>query len=414
MASAITHIPLKVSIVGAGIAGLTAAIALRRNGHQVEIFEAADVIEEVGAAIVVPLNAQLVLQSLGYSKANLNSVDFLGVAGLKETPASRSLQPWIGSDSRDNQNILAHRSDLHVELQRLATGPGEGPPAIIHTSSKVIECEPEQSSITLSDGRIISSDLILGADGVASRVRTSILGRVEKSVPSGLTIYRGLVGMDKFEGRTDMSWLQDGISGPRLITRRDRSGAFRLLFLYPCRGGTLLNIVAIFKDSKQNEPGTCLPTCTSRSNVLDTFSDFHPKFLAVIEALDERVMKWQLRKVPVLPTWIRGHAAILGDAAHGTLPTMAQGSAMAIEDAGALGVLFPAGTTRSDVPARLAGYEALRKERGDFICRESLEQGTVPQKFGELFRSKEMQEKVLGFDALKAAQDYFKQHFERN
>ncbi|KAJ7176892.1 hypothetical protein C8R46DRAFT_1077629 [Mycena filopes] len=396
---------LKVSIVGAGIAGLAAAIALRRNGHQVEIFEAADVIEEVGAAIIVPLNAQLVLQSFGYSKANLNSVDFLGRESFDATTAERTTDDskWAVAGLKETPNILAHRSDLLLELQRLATGPGEGPPAIIHTASRVIDCEPEQSSLTLSDGRVISSDLILGADGVASRVRTSILGRVEKSVSSGLTIYRGLVGMDKFEGRTDMNWLREGISGIRLIARHDRSGAFR----YP---RTLLNIGAIFKDPNQDEPDW--KADESRSNVLDTFSDFHPMFLAVFESLDERVMKWQLRKVPLLPTWIRGHAALLGDAAHGTLPSMAQGSAMAIEDAGALGVLFPAGTTRSDVRARLAGYEALRKERGDFICQESLEQGTVPQKFGEFLRSKEMQEKVLGFDALKAAQDYFKQHFE--
>ncbi|KAJ7176977.1 FAD/NAD(P)-binding domain-containing protein [Mycena filopes] len=407
--------PLRVSIVGAGIAGLAAAIAfnaLRRNGHQVEIFEAEDVIEEVGAAIVVPLNAQLVLQSFGYSKPNLNSVDFIGRELFDATTGERSTEDpeWPFAGLKETPNILTHRSDLHLELQKLATGPGEGPPAIIHTASKVTECDPEQSSITLSDGRIISSDLILGADGVASRVRTSILGRVEKSVSSGLTNYRGLVEMDKFKGRTDMNWLREGIAGIRLIARRDRSGAFRYLVIYPCRGGTLLNIVAIFKDPKQDEPDW--KSDESRSNVLDTFSDFHPKLLAVLEALDERVMKWQLRKVPVLSTWIRGHAAILGDAAHGTLPTLGQGSAMAMEDAGALGVLFPAGTRRSDVPARLAGYEALRKERGEFICRESLEQGIVPQKFGELFRSNEMQEKVFGFDALKEAQDYFKQHFE--
>ncbi|KAJ7184991.1 FAD/NAD(P)-binding domain-containing protein [Mycena filopes] len=409
MASTRTNVPLKVSIVGAGIGGLAAAIALRRNGHHVQIFEASDVIEEVGAAIVVPLNAQRVLQSFGYCKTNLNSVDSLGVS----LDQSISFDATTGeSRSGEWANILAHRSDLHLELQRLATGPGEGVPAVIHTASKVTDCDPEKSSITLSDGRVILSDLVLGADGIASRVRTSVLGHVEKSVPSGLTIYRGLVAMAKFDGRAEMDWLREGISGPRLVVRRDGSGAFRLLFVYPCRGGTLLNIVAIFKDPKQNEPDW--KSDETRSNVLGTFADFHPKFRAVLEALDERVMKWQLRKVPMLPTWIRGHAALLGDAAHGTLPTMAQGSAMAIEDAGALGVLFPLGTARADVPARLVGYEALRKERGDFICRESLEQVIVPEKFGELFRSKEMQEKVLEFVAIKAAQDYFTEHFSPN
>lgn len=65
------------------------------------------------------------------------------------------------------QNLLVHRSDLHAELQRLAIGPGDGPPAVLHLGSKVIDCEPEEGSITLTDGRVVVSDLILGADGIA-------------------------------------------------------------------------------------------------------------------------------------------------------------------------------------------------------------------------------------------------------
>ncbi|KAJ7023169.1 FAD/NAD(P)-binding domain-containing protein [Mycena alexandri] len=416
MPSESTHVPpLKVSIVGAGIAGLSAAIALRRNGHHVQIFEASDVIEEVGAAIVVPLNAQCVLKTFGYSKENLNSVNFHGIESFDAVTGDRSSASW--AISKETPSLLVHRSDLHTELYRLATGPGEGPPATIHLSSKVIECHPDQGLITLSDGPVISSDLILGADGIASFVRTSVLGHVVKSVPSGLSNYRGLISMDAFEGRTDVKWIRDGISGARMIVRRDGGGAFRMIFVYPCRGGALLNVVGIFKDPKQNEPGESRPlrrTHEARANVLETFSDFHPMFRPVLEVLDERVMKWQLRKVPTIPTWVRGHAALLGDAAHGTLPTMAQGSAMAIEDAGALGVLLPAGTRRSNVPARLAGYESLRRERGDFINQESLDQAIIPGKLGGFFRCEEMQGRILEFDAIQAAQEYFEQHFAVN
>jgi salicylate hydroxylase len=180
-----------------------------------------------------------------------------------------------------------------------------------------------------------------------------------------------------------------------------------MLFMYPCRGGTLLNVAGLFEDPHQDDPGTFNPArsitikslCiadprvhtgwkseTSRAEVLETFADFHPKFQPVLAALDERVMKWQLRKVPALPTWVRGHAALIGDAAHATLPTLAQGAAMAVEEAGALGVLFPAGTTSADIPARLAAYQELRKERGEFVGRESLEQALLPTKFGEYQR----------------------------
>ncbi|KAJ7134157.1 FAD/NAD(P)-binding domain-containing protein [Mycena filopes] len=401
---------LKVSIVGAGIAGLAASIALRRNGHRVEIFEAANVIEEVGAAIVVPLNAQRVLKSFGYSKANLNSVDFTGLVAFDAVTGESKSGEWMLPALKETPASRSSWSDLHGELHRLATGPGEGPPAVIHVGSKVTKCDPDESVLTLSDGRVILSDLILGADGIASSVRTSILGEVKKTVPSGLTIYRGLIDMDKFEGRAEFDWLRDGISGPRMAVRGDGVGLFRMFFVYPCRGGTVLNIGAIFQDPKQKEADW--KVYATRTEVLETFADFNPMFRHVLEALDDPVMKWQLRRVPVLPTWIRGHAALLGDAAHGTLPTMGQGSAMALEDAGALGVLFPAGTLRSDVPGRLAGYQALRKERGEFINQESLEQATLPQKLGRFFASREMQEQVLDFDAIQAAQDYFKQNFE--
>ncbi len=86
------------------------------------------------------------------------------------------------------------------------------------------------------------------------------------------------------------------------------------------------------------------------------------------------ILKWQLRLLPLLPTWIRGRAALLGDSAHGTFPFLAQGAAMAIEDAGAIGCLFPAGTTREDIPARLAAYQDIRKQRGELVRTESAEQ----------------------------------------
>jgi salicylate hydroxylase len=116
------------------------------------------------------------------------------------------------------------------------------------------------------------------------------------------------------------------------------------------------------------------------------FADFDPKFKQLIDALDESVHKWRMRTVPVLPTWVRGHAALLGDAAHAMLPTLGQGAAMGFEEAGTLGVLFPLGTTREQVPARLAAYEALRKPRADYIATESTEQIMNPAKRGAMMK----------------------------
>lgn len=103
-------------------------------------------------------------------------------------------------------------------------------------------------------------------------------------------------------------------------------------------------------------------------------------------ALADTVLKWQLRVLPLLPTWIRGRAALLGDAAHATLPTLGQGAAMAVEEAAALGSLLPLGTRREDVPKRLEAYQTLRKTRGEYVNREAFEEGTVPAKKGLYLR----------------------------
>ncbi|KAJ7831960.1 FAD/NAD(P)-binding domain-containing protein [Mycena leptocephala] len=402
-----TQAPLNVSIVGAGIAGLAAATAFRRSGHHVQIFESAEMKAEIGAAFVATLNCQRVLEHFGYSKDNLNSVNFDGIVAFDAVTGIGRTTPWLLAALKEKPNLLVHRSDLHAELQRLAIGPGDGPPAVLHLGSKVIDCEPEDGSITLIDGRVVVSDLILGADGIASFIRTRILGHVEKSVSSGWSCYRALIEMSKLESIPGLEWLREGIIGPRSATKR--ASPFHMLFMYPCRGGTLLNVAGLFEDPHQDDPGW--KSETSRAEVLETFADFHPKFQPVLAALDERVMKWQLRKVPALPTWVRGHAALIGDAAHATLPTLAQGAAMAVEEAGALGVLFPAGTTLEDIPARLAAYQELRKERGEFVGRESLEQALLPTKFGEYQRSKEMQEYLMGYDAIEDTQQYFQRRF---
>ncbi|KAJ7501491.1 FAD/NAD(P)-binding domain-containing protein [Mycena galericulata] len=389
---------LNVSIVGAGIAGLAAAIALRRAGHRVQIFDSAHDISEIGAAIVVPRNGARVLEHFGYDKQNLNGVNSEGQIIFDAISGEQR----NSSTAKGTPTIMCHRSDLHSELKRLALGPGDGLPAVLHLSTKVVDCDTDAGLLELVDGRRIQSDLVLGADGIASTMRTCILGHEQKSFGTGWSCYRALLATSKFEGKPEMAWLHNGFSD---VNKRGGPS----LFMYPCRGGTLLNLAAPFEDPGQDDPAWRKDV--TREEVQALFADFHPQFQPILEALEDKVMKWQMRAVPVLPTWIRGRAALIGDSAHATLPTLGQGAAMAVEEAAALGVLLPAGTTREDVPDRLRAYETLRKERGEFVRRESLEETQVPSKAGGLQRTEEMRTYLLDYDAVKSAQDYFQERF---
>ncbi|KAJ7301691.1 FAD/NAD(P)-binding domain-containing protein [Mycena albidolilacea] len=393
--------PLNVAIVGAGIGGLAAAIALRRNGHHVRIFEASQKKTEIGAGVGVQTNAVRILKQFGYSLENLKPLAFDGAVIFDAKNGIGITRPWLIA----HESIVCHRSDLHDELIRLATGEsGGGPPVQLLLNSKVATCDADGGIVTLADGEIVHADIVIGADGIHSVVRTSVLGHAIKPPASGWTCFRCLFDASTLDELTDLEWLTEGLHGARSVIMREKE--FRMFFIYPCRSGTLINFVAIYPDGEQ-DAADWTPTA-NLDEVREKYTDFHPKFLRILDLpLHTPILKWQLRAVPILPTWIRGRAALLGDAAHATLPLLGQGAAMAIEEAAVLACLLPLGTTKEDIPARLEAYQTLRKERGEFVGMESVSQAAVPVKRGQYLRSREMQMSMLDYDAVQVAQDYY-------
>ncbi|KAF7349934.1 FAD/NAD(P)-binding domain-containing protein [Mycena venus] len=404
--------PLNVTIVGAGIGGLAAAIALRRNGHHVRIFEASQTKTEVGAGIGVQTNAARILKQFGYSQENLKPFAFDGAIVFDAKNGIGITRPWQTAhlnSVRQEESVVCHRSDLHDELNRLATGEsGGGPPVQLLLNSKVATCDADAGIVTLANGEVVHADIVIGADGIHSIVRTSVLGHTIKPPASGWTCFRCLFDASTLNELTDLDWLTEGLHGVRSVIMREKE--FRMLFIYPCRSGTLINFVGIYPDAEQDVADW---TPTARlDEVRERFTDFHPKFLRILDLpLHTPILKWQLRAVPILPTWIRGCAALLGDAAHATLPLLGQGAAMAIEEAAVLGCLLPLGTTKEDIPARLEAYQTLRKERGEFVGTESVSQAAVPAKRGKYLRSRELQMSMIDYDAVQVAQDYYDANF---
>ncbi|KAF8179555.1 FAD/NAD(P)-binding domain-containing protein [Mycena galopus ATCC 62051] len=396
---------LNVSVVGAGIAGLTAAIALRRNGHHVQIFEKSQIKTEIGAALGVPLNALRVLDHLGISRENLKGVPWSGGITYDAESGENTARGWSTAGPDQMIGLFCHRSDLYEELKRVATGHGEGPPAKLHLGTMVMACDSEAGTISLISGEVLHVDLVLGADGVHSIIRTHILGEVQKALPSGVSCYRTVFKLPQLSG---MRWLDDGICGTRTIIAKEEP--FRMLITYPCRSRTLLNFVAVFTDSPEGAKGHT-PTA-SREDIIAKFRDFHPKFLPVLDLpAHSEIFKRQLGVLPLLPTWIRGRTVLLGDAAHATLPFLAQGAAMAVEEGGSIGCLFPTGTRPEDVPQRLKAYQDIRKQRGEFVRNESAEQLRNLMCGGPIVRYQEIQSTLLQYDALATARDCYEERF---
>ncbi|KAF8203581.1 hypothetical protein K438DRAFT_1757892 [Mycena galopus ATCC 62051] len=373
--------PLRISIVGAGIGGLTAAITLRKNGYLVQIFEAVEIKTAIGAALGVNINALKVLDHIGVSRDNLKGVPwraniFFGSEGGEGTthrwlvPAANEHPEWHG--------LFAHRSDVCEELKQLAMGEGEVPPAELRLGAKVV-------------AEIIRSDFILGVDGVhvgnifcentrltsiQSVIRPHVVGSVVNAQDSGWSCVRTVLETSNLRDISELECFHGGVSGSRGIVLE--GGPHRMLFLYPRCNGTLVNLVAFYPDSPEdagvNVYIAWVPTVT-REELLAKFSDSDLKYLRFFDLpAHSEIQEWKLRMLPLLPTWISGRAALLGDAVHATLTLLGQDAAMAIEEAGLLGCLLPAGTKREDIPARLQVYQDHAKPRGDFVNTESFQQ----------------------------------------
>ncbi|KAJ7257814.1 FAD/NAD(P)-binding domain-containing protein [Mycena rebaudengoi] len=373
--------PLRIAIVGAGLGGLAAAVSFRRQGHHVEIFESSLMNREIGAAITVQANAMRVLEYFGYDSRKLKGVDFTGTVRFKASGGGGISRLWeFSQNAMGRAGWLCHRTDLHDELKRLAIGiDGHGSPAHLHLGCEVSSCEPNQGILMLKNGDVHQADLIIGADGIHSVIRTSVLGYVQAAPPTGHSTFRCVFDASDLENQPEMEWFFEGISGAKAVLAEEER--FRMLFLFPCRNGSLINVVAHHVDDRNQDQHEWSSSATVEE-VLEEFKGFHPRYLKFLEIAGGPFLRWQLRALPILPTWINGRTALLGDAAHATLPTLGQGAGMALEDAATLGCLIPLGTRREDIPARLKAYYELRKPRGDFVNRESLEQAIKPAKRG--------------------------------
>lgn len=270
-----------------------------------------------------------------------------------EEPNRMWQHPWL----------LAHRVHLHDALKKAATSPlGKGKPAQLNTSSPVVDVDVDSATIFLKDGRQISGDLVVGADGVHSITRSKIKEGI-KPFGSGKSAFRFLI--------TRKSASEDPITSHFAANPGELIiwyGSDRRVVMYPTSDNTLLNFVCIHPDAESEASGEGWNMEANAQKLVEVFQSFDPAMVTLIKKADPETLKvWKLLDMPILPTWINQRLALLGDAAHPFLPHQGQGAGCAIEDAASLAVVLPADISAEDVPARLKLYESIRFERANKI-----------------------------------------------
>jgi salicylate hydroxylase len=335
----------RVAIVGGGIGGLTAAVALHRRGIEVEVFEQAAQIGEIGAGLALTPNAIKAYRALAL-EAEVAAIGFEAdyqVLRSWNTGSVISRVPRKGAYTREfgAPYLTLHRADLVDVLRQ------QLPDRVFHLGTRCIEVETSDkfARARFADGNESEADIVIGADGIRSVVRRSLFGP-EAPRFTGCVCWRGLVPLDAF---------------PAGVVSRDGTmymGPRSHVIYYLVRGGELVNFVAhVESDAWAGESWT--QEC-DRAEVMESYAAWHEPLLRLLGSAD-RYYKWALYDRDPLDRWSKGRTTLVGDAAHAMLPYIGQGACMAIED----GYILAAAIVQmpDDLGGALAHYERLRMPR---------------------------------------------------
>ncbi|KAK0702961.1 hypothetical protein B0T26DRAFT_659249 [Lasiosphaeria miniovina] len=358
-------------IVGAGIAGLSAAIALRRAGWDVEIFERSQFKNEIGAAISLPSNAARVLDHWQFDlqkaapvpnqSVRLVSADQLATISQEDYP---DIAAQLG-----HACWSFHRVDLHRGLRDLATDPAVqdgtfGCSVEIRLGCEAVGVDCNLGKIQLADGRAVVKDLVVIADGAHSRLVGSLIGHEPQLQVAGRSIYRWLVPMSDVLAHSEARKLYvDELPG-FLNLQDPAKGVFWIS--YTCRGGDILNNAVVHRTQAGEGDQDLWHSPVSKEQVLSVLSNFHPSAKSIVNmASEDGIKAHHLFTRPPLASFVRGRAVVVGDAAHAMLPTHAAGGAIAVESAATLEVLFKGvdGADEAVVSQRLQLFDKLRIPR---------------------------------------------------
>ena len=303
-------------IIGAGIGGLAAALALQKSGVDVRVYEQAPVLGEVGAGISISPNGALGLRALGVIddfRDHAYAPDYQLVRHYKTARVLATVTRGERlTETFGERYYTIHRADLHSVLARAVLA--NDPDAII-TDHKLVDLAHDDGGVEVKfeGGGSRRADMLIGADGVRSKVRSILFGAEEVRF-TGFVAWRGLVPMERVP--------MEALDPPSQIF----IGPGHMINRYPVRGGKLLNVVAFAERSGWEEEGWSIPAAVAE--LAAEFAGWHPWVCDVIAAVPEKdLFKWALCARSALMRWTRGRCAVLGDAAHPLLPYLGLGKA---------------------------------------------------------------------------------------
>ncbi len=354
---------MDIIIIGAGIGGLAAAACLLKDGHRVRVFEQAPSLGEVGAGIQMSANAVKVLDHLdlreriepsavrpkGFEFRRFDSGELLHRIPLGAAHEQAHGAPYF----------QIHRADLHRALQEAVRAHDAG---AITLNARAMAVDESADGIGVHfDGLAPAhAELLVGADGIRSVVRRHVVG-ADAPHFTGQVAWRCTVPVERIAPELRTELVSTIWCGPR-----------NHAVMYYLKNGTLLNFVGCVERADEEESWT---TRRPWAELDEDYRGWHPMVRAVIHSVDrDQCFRWALNNRAPTMTWSRGHATMLGDAVHATLPYMAQGAAMAIEDAA---VLARALALPLPLPERLRAYEQHRAPRTARVVHESSEMGEL-------------------------------------